>query len=67
MYHLTCLCGADLVSATPEARCGNCGRHIRVEWQAEYIPKPPERTLTDLAERQQAQALPAKAAGGAGR
>lgn len=34
-YHLTCLCGAEVVSATKSTKCGECGRRMEIVWPAE--------------------------------
>lgn len=31
-YHLTCVCGAIIVTQSAECVCPKCGREIRVEW-----------------------------------
>ena len=37
-YHVTCVCGHEVVSHEPETVCPHCGRGIKMEWQAE-LPK----------------------------
>lgn len=50
-YEVQCVCGAVVRSATQETRCGSCGQLMRIEWGADYRPKPDRcGTLPTLAE-----------------
>lgn len=40
-YKLWCECGHKIVTESPECVCGECGRHIRIEWAARYESPAP--------------------------
>ena len=52
MYQLKCLCGKKIQTKDREVVCGDCGRHLYVDWgEAPDTTSKPTKTATDKYEK----------------